>query len=63
VEPERELFEWERQHSALTPEGQIENAAAFGRGLSRHRTAVGRVFLTGALAIAAMLVISAIARS
>ncbi len=58
---DREPFEWERQHSPFTPEGQIENARAFGRGLGRRRTAVGRVFLGGALVIAAILVVAAIA--
>lgn len=62
MEPDRERWEWERTHSPFTPEGQIENAAAFGRGVARYRTAVGRVFLAGALVIAAMLVIGAIAR-
>jgi hypothetical protein len=38
----RERFEWDRDHSPFTPEGQIESAAAFGRGLARHRTTVGR---------------------
>ena len=57
---ERERFEWDREHSVLTPEGQIESARAFGRGLGRHRTAAGRIFLGGALVIAAMLIVRAI---
>jgi hypothetical protein len=57
---ERERFDWEREHSVLTPEGQIESARAFGRGLGRHRTGAGRIFLGGALVIAAMLIVKAI---
>ena len=54
---ERELWDFERQHSAFTIEGQIENAGAFGRGLGRHRVAAGRVFLGLALLCAALLVV------
>ena len=59
---ERERFEWEREHSVLTPEGQIEAAGAFGRGLGEHRTAAGRVFLGLAVFFAASIVIGLIVR-
>lgn len=53
---ERPRFDWEREHSPFTVEGQIEAAGAFGRGLGRHRRGFQRVLL----ALIALLVIVAV---
>jgi hypothetical protein len=52
-----EKFEWEREHSPFTVEGQIESAGAFGRGLARKRTTAGRFFLGGAIFFGVLVVI------
>jgi hypothetical protein len=56
----RERFEWETEHSPYTPEGQIESAALFGRGLARNRRAVSRLLLIAAISFAVLAVIGLI---
>jgi hypothetical protein len=57
---EREKFEWEREHSSYSVEGQIEAYGALARGLTKYRAAFGRLFLAGALVFGALALIAAI---
>ena len=58
VDQEREKFEWEREHSPFTPEGQIESARMFGRGALKHPKAAPRIILALAVLFAVLAVVA-----